>query len=358
MGDVQKIVDELVDSGVERGLQVAAFVGQEPVVDVAAGVADPATGRRVEPGTLFYNWSIGKGVTATLVHRLVDDEVIGFDTRVAELWPEFARHGKDAITVGQVLDHSAGVPGLPTGVTVDDVCSWKTMIAALEDAQPWWEPGTRVGYHAYTFGYLCGEIVRRATGRELGAVLDDLTEDIGYPGEIRYGMQETGGLAVLEDAPSDVDWSQMPDDLPMFRAAPMTVLPTAALGADPRMLAADIPAGAKVTARALARMYAGWLGEVDGARVVSVARLRDASTVSASGPDQVYGNDCRMSLGFALGLPWEGADAPRTFGMAGAGGSWAGADPDRGVAVAVTKNVLSMDFTTVQRIVSAVLAEI
>jgi CubicO group peptidase (beta-lactamase class C family) len=114
------------------------------------------------------------------------------------------------------------------------------------------------------------------------------------------------------------------------------------------MLAADIPAGAKVTARALAALYARWL---------SSPQLADVSTVSAAGEDQVYGNACRMSLGFALGLPFDEA-GPRAFGWAGAGGSWAGADPDRGVAVAVTKNVLSMDFTTVERLVGAVLAAV
>jgi CubicO group peptidase (beta-lactamase class C family) len=342
MTGVQEIADELVASGAERGVQVAAYVDGKQVVDVVAGVADPATGRPVTPDTLFYNWSIGKGATATLVHRLGLDP----ETRVVEVWPEFGKHGKDVVTVRQVLDHTAGVPGLPAGVTVDDVCSWPTMIAALEDAQPWWEPGTQVGYHAYTFGYLAGEIVRRVTGRELGDVLADLTAELGYPGEIRYGMSDTSGLAVPEDAPSDVDWSQMPPE--MLRAAPLTVMPTAALGADPRMLAADIPAGAKVTARAMAALYASWLAS---------PRLADVTTVSAEGEDQVYGNECRMSLGFALGLPFE-EGAPRAFGWAGAGGSWAGADPDRGVAVAVTKNVLAMDFTTVERLVGAVLADI
>jgi CubicO group peptidase (beta-lactamase class C family) len=340
MSQVQEIADELVASGAERGLQVAAYVDGEQVVDVVAGVADPATGRPVTADTLFYNWSIGKAATATLVHRLALD----VETRVVDVWPEFGKHGKDVVTVRQVLDHTAGVPGLPAGVTVDDVCSWPTMRAALEDAQPWWEPGTKVGYHAYTFGYLCGEIVRRVTGRALGDVLADLTADIGYPGEIRYGMPDPAGLAVLEDAPSDVDWSQMPAE--MLRAAPLTVLPNAALGADPRVLAADIPAGAKVTARALAALYAQWL---------TSPRLADVSTVSAAGDDQVYGNPCRMSLGFALGLPFD-EEATRPFGWAGAGGSWAGADPDRGVAVAVTKNVMGMDFTAVERLVEAVLA--
>ena len=356
MSDVEKAVvakaEQLVSSGKERGLQVAAYVDGQLAVDVAVGVADPATGRAVEPGTLFYNWSIGKGATATLVHRLVGAGALTYDTRVAELWPAFAKHGKDAITVRQALDHSAGVPGLPAGVTVDDACSWPTMVTALEEARPWWQPGTKVGYHAYTFGYLNGEIVRRAGGRELADLLAELTAELGHPGEIRYGMapDETGSLAVLEDAPMPDGTGEFQPPQELLRAAPMALFPTAALGSDPRVLAADIPAGAKVTARALARLYAGWL---DGT-VVSPDLAPTAYTESSSGPDQVYGNPSRWSLGFVLGLPFDGERTPRVFGMAGAGGSWAGADPDRRIAVAVTKNVLSMDFETVTALVTAV----
>ncbi len=360
MSNAQEIVTdlagELVSSGAERGLQVAAYVDGRMVVDVAAGLADPATGRMVEPGTLFYNWSIGKGATATIVHRLVDAGLLTYDTRVAEIWPGFAKHGKHGITVRQSLDHSAGVPGLPDSVTVDDVCSWPAMVAALEEAEPWWEPGTKVGYHAYTFGYLNGEIARRAGGRELSDLLGDLTAGIGFPGEIRFGMapDQTRHLAVLEDAPAPEgmgDW-QVPEA--MGKAAPMNLMPTAAFGSDPRVLAADIPAGAKVTARALARMYAGWL---DG-DVVSAQRLPMAYTESSSGEDQVFGNPSRWGLGFGLGLPFDEENTPRVFGMAGAGGSWAGADPDRRVAVAVTKNMMGMDFQTVRTVVTAVLEAI
>jgi CubicO group peptidase (beta-lactamase class C family) len=277
--------------------------------------------------------------------------VIG-SARVADFWPGFAKHGKEGITVRQALDHTAGAPGLPAGVTVDDVCSWPAMVAALEEAEPWWEPGTKVGYHAYTFGYLNGEIARRASGRELSDLLAELTADIGLPGEIRFGMaaDEAADLAVLEDAPMPEgmgDW-QMPEA--MLKASPMELFPTAALGSDPRVLGADIPAGAKVSARAIARMYAGWL---DGT-VVSSQRLPMAYTESSSGVDQVYGNPSRWGLGFGLGLPFDEENFPRVFGMAGAGGSWAGADADRRIAVAVTKNVLSMDFETVRTLVTAV----
>lgn len=358
MSDVREVVAEraerLVASGVERGLQVAAFIDGEQVVDVAVGVADPATGRPVDPDTLFYNWSIGKGATATLVHRLVEAGVLGYDTRVVELWPEFARHGKHEITVRHALNHSAGLPGLPAGVTVDDVCDWPTMTTALEDAEPWWEPGTRVGYHGYMFGFLNGEIARRASGRELGDLLDELTEAIGLPGEIRYGMADGSGLAVLEDAEAAPDAGGFEPSEAMLRAAPMTLFPTAALGSDPRVVGADIPAGAKVTARAMARLYQGWLAGT----VVSPGRLPAAYTESSAGVDQVFGNDCRCGLGFVLGLPWDQTGSPRVFGMAGAGGSWAGADPDRGVALAVTKNVLSPDWATAKALASAVLAAV
>src|SRR6476661_4137283 len=98
MTDIQETVatlaDELVGSGAERGLQVAAYVGQQPVVDVVAGVADPGTGRPVRPGTLFYNWSIGKGATATLVHRLVDAGALGFDTRSSRCGRSSASTGR------------------------------------------------------------------------------------------------------------------------------------------------------------------------------------------------------------------------------------------------------------------------
>ncbi|MFR9802251.1 serine hydrolase domain-containing protein [Pseudonocardia sp. RS010] len=349
MTDVQEVVTEraaeLVRSGRERGLQVAAYVDGRQVVDVAVGLADPVTRRPVEPGTLFSNWSVGKGATATLVHRLVDAGALTADTRVAEIWPGFAAHGKDAITVRQALDHTAGVPGLPPGVTVDDVCDWPTMVAALEQAKPWWEPGTAVGYHAYTFGFLNGEIARRASGRELSDLLADLTAAIGFPGEIAYGMADPSGLAVPEDAPGPEDDDlDLPEE--MLRAVPTALFPTAALGSDPRILAADIPAGAKVSARALARMYAGWL---DGT-VVSRDRAPAAWTESSSGTDRVYGNPCRWGLGFGLGLPWDQEGSSRVFGMAGAG-----ADPDRGVALAVTKNVLSTDFDTARVLVTAVL---
>src|SRR5687768_15989754 len=114
MSDIQKqvqaAVDQLAESGVERGIQVAVYRHGELVVDAIAGLADPETGRPVTSGTPFYNYSIGKGATAAVAHVLAERGLFGYDTPVADIWPEFAAHGKHAVTVRHVLSHTAGVP--------------------------------------------------------------------------------------------------------------------------------------------------------------------------------------------------------------------------------------------------------
>jgi len=203
---VQQAIDQLVDSGAERGIQVAAYKRGELVVDAVAGVADPATERLVESDTTFYNFSIVKGAAATLAHMLVERSMFGYDTPVVDLWPEFGAHDKQKVTVRHVLNHSAGVPAIPLDTTAEDLCDWDKMCAAIAGSELWWEPGTKVGYHAYTFGYLVGEIIRRATGKPISQVLlEQVSGPLGVGDELYFGMpkSEQGRLARLEDAPSD-----------------------------------------------------------------------------------------------------------------------------------------------------------
>jgi CubicO group peptidase (beta-lactamase class C family) len=168
---VQAAVDQLVDSGTERGVQVAVYRHGEQVVDAVAGVTDPASGRPVTAGTLFYPFSVGKAMTATVAHLLAERGLFGYDTPIVELWPEFGAHGKQAVAVRHALTHTAGVPGIPADTTPEDLCDWHEMCARIADAEPWWEPGTQTGYHAYTFGYIVGEIARRATGKPISQLL-------------------------------------------------------------------------------------------------------------------------------------------------------------------------------------------
>ena len=346
---VQKAIDQLVDAGAERGLQVAAYRGPDLVVDAVAGVADPESGRPVTPDTPFYSYSVGKGATSTIIHILAQRGLFEYDTPVVALWPEFGAHGKQSVTVRHVLNHTAGVPGIPLDTTIEDLCNWDKMCAAIADEELWWEPGTKVGYHAYTFGYIAGEIVRRTTGKKISQVLrEDVAGPLGVADEIYFGMPESEHyrLARLEDAPMTGPMPEMPPDLPMFKAAPMSAFPNAAMGNRTNVLSADIPAGGKVSARAIARMYAALLTGVDGVRLISPERLREATAVSSSGIDQVFGMPTTWGLGYSIGGLGPAQDSKTTFGVGGVGGGFACGDTASGIAFAVTKNRISQDFNT------------
>lgn len=355
---VQQEIDRLVESGTERGLQVAVYRGPDLVVDAVAGVADPATGRPVTAETPVYTFSVVKAAASTIVHVLAERGVFGYDTRVVDLWPEFGAHGKQAVTVRHVLNHSAGVPGIPLDTTPEDLCDWDKMCAAIAQAELWWEPGTELGYHAYTFGYLVGEIVRRATGKPISKLLAELvSEPLGVANELYFGMpaSEHHRLARLEDAPSAGEMPPMPPDLPMFKAGPMSLFPTAQLGNRPDILSADIPAGGKTSARAIARMYAALLTEVDGVRLISPQRLVEATTVSMTGVDAVFGMPSAWALGYSIGrLGSTPQESPTAFGVGGVGGSFAYADRATGIAFAFTKNRLTADFSAATELIQMV----
>jgi CubicO group peptidase (beta-lactamase class C family) len=354
---VQKAIDEMVESGTERGIQVAVYRDGELVVDAVAGVADPTSGRLYTSETPVYCYSVCKAAASTLVHMLVERGQFAYDTRVADLWPEFGAHGKQGVTVRHVLNHTAGVPGVPLTTTIEDLCDWDQMCSAIAGSELWWEPGTKIGYHAYTFGYIVGEVIRRATGKPISEVLrEELSRPLGTDKELYFGMplSEQHRLAVLEDAPMPPNFQmpEMPPDLPMFKAAPMSLMPNAAFGNRADTLAADIPAGGKTSARAIARLYAALLGQLGGMRLISTERLREATAVSFSGLDEIFGMPTTWALGYSIGAP--GLESKTAFGVGGVGGSFAYGDTATGIAFAMTKNRLAQDFNAATQLIRLV----
>jgi CubicO group peptidase (beta-lactamase class C family) len=355
---VQAAIDELVESGTERGLQVAVYRNGEQAVDAVAGIADPTTGRPVASDTPIFSYSVGKGVAATVVHVLAERGVIDYDMRIVELWPEFGAHGKERATVRHALSQTAGVPGLPAGLTVEDMCDWDKMCAIIADAEPWWEPGTKIGYHAVTWGYIVGEIVRRATGKPISQVLrEEVAGPLGVADELFFAVpaSEQDRLARLEDAEGSAGMmAALPADSPAHKIGPPECT-TAAYGNRADVRSANIPAGGTVTARAMARMYAALLGEVDGVRLISPERLRQVSAVAMSGLDQVFGFPTAWGLGYSIEQSKsDGQDSQSVFGVGGVGGSNAYADTAAGVTFALTKNRLSPSFDTAQRVAGIV----
>jgi CubicO group peptidase (beta-lactamase class C family) len=359
---IQEAIDGLVESGTERGLQTAVYRHGEQVVDAVSGLADPETGRPVAPDTPFYAYSVGKAATSAVAHVLVERGLFGYDTPVVAMWPEFGAHGKESATVRHVLTHTVGVPGIPDNTTPEDLCDWNKMCAAIADSEPWWEPGAKIAYHAYTFGYIVGEIVRRATGKPISQVLrEEVAGPLGVEDEVYFGMPESehGRLARLEDVEGSAEFlASMPDDAPFFKLGPRATIPTAEFGNRPDILKADIPAGGKVTARGIARIYAALMDEVDGVRLVSPERLREISAGTFTGMDQIMGFPTTWALGYSVGQL--GAD-PRVrrsvLGVGGVGGSYACADTATGVAWALTKNRLTADFAA-SELISGIVAKV
>lgn len=347
---IQRHIDSLVDTGAETGLQVAVYQDGALIVDAVAGIADRATGRPLASDTPIFGFSTGKNTAAMIAHLAVARGFLDYDSPMTDLWPEFGAHGKATATLRHVLTHTVGLPAMPREVTPDTLPDWSRVCESLAAAEPRRRPGAAMGYHAYTFGYLVGELVRRATGRPVSELLREwVTAPLGIERELYFGVpvEALPGLARLEEAPHR---PTAPDDAIL---APWEARPSVEFGGRAEILSADIPSVGTATARGLAAMFDGLLrGEfVDG------ARLSELSALAFEGTDEVFGTPVRMALGFPIGrIGAPAGERSVAFGWPGGGGSYAYADPARGVAFALTKTRLVPDFDTVLS-TSAILAE-
>jgi CubicO group peptidase (beta-lactamase class C family) len=336
---VQQRIDELAET--EIGLQVAAYQHGELVVDAVAGVADPATGRPVTADTLFFSASTGKGASATVANVLVDRGVLAYDAPIAEVWPEFATHGKERATLRHVLTHSVGLPALPPDTTAADLADWTKITSYLAAAEPWWEPGTKTGYHSETFGYLVGEIVRRSTGRTISAVLREIAEPLGIADQVYFAVppdQQHRVATLVEPDGAEDTFARL---AAMFaQVEPPAVMPRAAHVNTPEYLAIELPARGILTARGIAKLYAALIGEVDGVRLVRPEAVGQITGPALVAKDELLGNPATWALGYPIGrLGSTAEESPTSFGMPGMGGSVAWADTRSGVAFAVTRTL-------------------
>jgi CubicO group peptidase (beta-lactamase class C family) len=342
---VQRLIDDLVGRDVEAGLQVAAYMNGELVVDAWAGVDSSQTKRPVDGETLFTVFSCTKGITATVIHLLADRGHFDYDDPIARYWPEFGRNGKARVTIRHALTHRAGIPQIPESLTVADSLDWETACRAVADLTPLWEPGTAVGYHAVTFGWIFGELARRVDGRPFGQIVQEeicrpLGIDslwVGIPDEVEPRM------ATLETGARPSDLPEPPADALIWRAIPRAIQPLAEWSNRPDFRRACMPASnGSMNARALARHYAGLIGAGEIPRILSAERVRIATTLQSDAVDLVLGPGIRKALGYWIGGAEYSAMGSRStaFGHTGAGGSIGFADPEYGFAFALTKTRL------------------
>jgi CubicO group peptidase (beta-lactamase class C family) len=322
----------------EPGAAVCVSVGGKPVVDLWGGYADIANTKPWQQDTLVNVFSVGKALCALAAARIVEQRLADLDAPVAKLWPQFAQNGKEAITFRQILSHRGALPAiakpLPDGAALD----WNVMIHALEEQTPWWEPGTAFGYHVNTYGFLIGEIVRRAAGKTLGALI---REEVAGPlgADIHIGLPREHHARVAEYRWPGTSTMTPPGEnaTRIDRMRWNTYWnPPGISGAHwvntPQWRLAEVPStNGHGNARSVARIYAALAkgGAIDGVRIAGEDILSEFTTEHSRGEDQITQHPARFGLGFQLTQPERplGPNA-HAFGHFGAGGSLGFCDPD------------------------------
>ncbi len=333
----------------EVGASVAITLDGKKVVDLWGGAADPQTGRLWEKNTKVVVWSSTKGATALCAHILADRGELDLDAPVARYWPEFAQNGKEAIPVRMLLNHQSGVVALREPLPAGAFFDWERMTSVIAGEAPFWEPGTRHGYHAFTFGWLVGEVVRRVSGKSVGVFFRD---EVAAPYDIDFwiGLPEQLEATVAPDIPPAPPAPGEPVS-PVFVVA-MTqpeslqaklIGNTGGYFPDPTQFdsraahAAEIPAAGGITnGRGLAAMYALLAAGAKERIVSEKAIARMAAVSSSSGQDASLLLPTRFSLGYVKSVDNRRFSptpddsvllSEEAFGHSGVGGSIGFADP-------------------------------
>jgi CubicO group peptidase (beta-lactamase class C family) len=334
------------DAGREVGASFAATLDGEPVVDLWAGDADHAGTRRWERDTIVNVFSTTKAMTATCAHMLVDRGLLDVDAPVVRYWPEFAAGGKAAMPVRFLLSHTAGLAGLRTPLPTEALFDWERMTAALAAETPWWRPGSANGYHAMTFGFLVGELIRRITGVSPGTFFH---EEVARPlaADFHIGLPASEDDRVAEMiAPPRTELGGVAVDRASLAGQVLANPPLRPEYANRlEWRRAEIPAAnghgnARSVARVLSALACG--GTLDGVRLLGETTLRRAIEQQAYAKDLVLGRTFRWGLGFMLTsdeLPL--GPNPHVFGHGGWGGSLGFADLDARVSWAYVMNRMS-----------------
>ena len=325
----------------EVGAACAVYVEGRKVVDLWGGVADHVTGRPWTEHTINVIWSATKGSVGALMHLLAQQGRIDLDRPVADYWPEFARNGKQDVTVRMILSMRAGLPVIEAPVTFDDLLAGMPVVASLEGQAPVWPPGSAHGYHAFTYGFLLGEVVRRVTGRSIGQVFAEevaaplgLDFWIGLPAELEPRVarlidvdpDDRGELARMPEAfrvPGEAFASAFRDPSSLTHRVLRPAgsgWENSAFNEGPAHQAEWAFGGGICDARSLARLYAACVDEVDGVRLLTDATLADATAEQASGRDEVLIYPATWGSGFMLANELESWLGPGSFGFTGAGG--------------------------------------
>ena len=330
----------------EIGAAVAVYVGGEKLVDLWAGWRDPGRSDPWVQDTIVCMMSVGKAVTALAVHMLIEEGRIEPQRPMAFYWPEFAGCGKERITVEQSLSHHDGLIYADEVGRPGDAHVWHNMIRNIERQTPAWEAGTRGAYNSMLYGFLMGELIRRVTGRSMGAIL---RERISDPFDIDYHVGLNDDLlsrcAITVPNPKSTTLNAIRDPNSNIARA-WKVLPKTGMDFNAEVMKRiELPSGnGHGNARALARLFGALAngGEIGGKRLVRAETIDYMREEQWNNPCGLTGRPYRKGRGFFLNMPGylEFGSNPRAFAGFGAGGHMAIADPEAAMSFGYSPNFM------------------
>ena len=349
---VKEAFSKNFEEGLEVGASFAATLNGKFIIDMWAGYADDAQTQPWEEDTIVNVWSTTKIMTAICTLMLVDRGLLDLDAPVAKYWPEFAQAGKEKLPVRYLLSHTAGLSGFEKPVRTKTLYDWGKTVNLLAAQKPWWEPGTKSGYHLVTFGYLLGELVRRITGKSLGTFFKENVAD-PLKADFHIGLPEEYDDRVGElIPPPQIDMSQFGEIDPKSVAMrSLTSAPGVSAEQTRRRAwrAAEIPAAnghgnARSVSKIAAVIACG--GSLDGIRLLSL------DTIEKALEEQSYDTDLvlMVPIRFGLGLGLQNKELPigpnqRVLYWGGWGGSVCIMDLDAKLSIAYVMNKMVSSLT-------------
>lgn len=342
---LQRVLQTAVDRG-ERGVQVAAYLGEELIIDGWTGQAD-SRGTAVTGSTLFPIFSVTKGLAATAIHLQAERGLLEYGSPAAAYWPEFKANGKQDITVRQLLTHQSGVPQMPAGVTPERLADWDWCVESIAALEPILPVGSS-GYASLSYGWLLGELVRRTDPGHRGFdqfAREDILEPLGID-DFHVGMNGRDHERVAELVTAGTLRTDPP---PLRKQAMPPAVEPGVLWNNPILYDAVVPgAGGIANARSVAKLFAMLAGKgaLGGHRILSEDRVSAFTEPrpNSAQVDPVLGQVPWIGVGgYWLGGPTPPAEpvigvGPHTLASNGAGGSIAWADLNTGLAVAICHN--------------------
>jgi CubicO group peptidase (beta-lactamase class C family) len=348
----------------EVGATVSVVHRGTCVVDLVGGVSGESSDELYSSDMVQMVFSVTKGATAMCAHLLAERGLLDLDAPVASYWPEFAANGKSEIPVSWLLSHKSGLADVDRRLTFEDGVNWETVTTALAESAPMWEPGTQHGYHAVTFGWLVGEVIRRVSGTTVDAFFQQefaaplgldfhigLPHDqhsriapiipMGPPPGMDFGSGESGnGVGFVEMLEM-----LMGKDSLIARAltAPGGAFNASEAWNHPDLWAAELPAAnGFANARSIARLYAAAVGPVDGIQTLKPETIARAIEVQTQGPDAVLVFEIPFGLGFMRDSPMSKFGGKAAFGHYGAGGAVGFADPEEQIGFGYAMNQMQL----------------